>query len=206
MLALSATSWPQALEEVHTDDNGNTIVLTDDGAIEVVAAEKEDNGEADDSNEEAQAEFDIAVDAVVAELVEDAVVVDGEGIIGQAVEGVLQVFGAKPQRFAKPKQASQDALTKNVDEIDSLEELRKLEKELKADQNIKQMHQRLTQQINAFRDVEVHFLHLVCNLKKSEFKKINKAVELEDASLRCSAMPEVWTTVSTSPTTRSHKR
>ena len=139
-------------------------------AVEAVEGDEVVEGE----REVVEAELLIDAD----EAVEVDVVEAAGGVVGGFFQMIAGGFGAGD----KPRTVSRAALNKNVDEIKSDAELRKLERELGQHPNMQGIMPQLKTQLNVARDIELRLLHLACHLKRSEFKAIQK--EGKTATLR----------------------
>jgi len=124
--------------------------------------------EAEAAIEEGEEEVVLVEEANVDELV-----VAEEGIVEQAVEGFINLIG---NGFGAPVRGkpAKEAYTKNVDDIKTKAELNKLEKELAKDPNLQGMMPQYKLQFKCQCDAELRLLHLICNLTRSEFAKIEK--------------------------------
>lgn len=134
-----------------------------------------------DVEEVLEAEREV-VDAELIVDADDVVEVDVVEAAGGVVGGFFQMIAGGFGAGAQPRVISRAALNKNVDEIKSDAELRKLERELGRHPNMQGMMPQLKSQLNVARDIELRLLHLACHLKRSEFKAIQK--EAKTVTLR----------------------
>ena len=177
-----------AIELVEVEGEPVVVAPTPVAAGEpILGVAVDEEGEADVAAEEVAAEVEVVADDIVVDGEAIAVVADDdeavkeEGILEQAVGGFFDMIGNGFGGGRQPK-PNKKLYAKDVDKIESLEELEKLRKELGKDPNLRGMMPQYKGMFKSQCDAELRLVHLICDLTRSEFTAIEKDARL--ASMR----------------------